>query len=103
MESTQNNLPSIMKFVQCQDKETLEHAVKECPLPPFNPDTEVLIKITTSGLNRAELLQARGLYPPPPGATDITGLECAGYLVDSESKVVTDKKVMALLPGGGHA
>ena len=97
-----SGLPETMKYVQCEDKVSLAHVIKEGPLPKFNPSTEVLIKITNSGLNRAELLQARGLYPPPPGATHITGLECAGYLIDSDSHVPTNQKVMALLPGGGH-
>lgn len=39
----------------------------------------------------------------PPGVTDIIGLECTGYLVDGETNTITDKKVMALLAGGGFA
>ena len=66
----------------------------EKPLPVCN-ENEVLIKVEYSALNRADLMQRTGNYPPPPGATDVLGLECSGYL-DS-------RKVMALLPGGGYA
>lgn len=56
-----------------------------------------------TAVNRADLLQSQGKYPPPRGVTNIIGLECAGYLVDPETNEVTDQKVMALLPGGGYA
>ena len=67
---------------------------------------EVLIKVAGAGLNRADLLQAKGLYPPPPGASPILGMEVAGEIVectadDSEFKV--GDKVCALVPGGGYA
>ncbi|HET7542177.1 MAG TPA: NAD(P)H-quinone oxidoreductase [Polyangiaceae bacterium] len=68
---------------------------------------EVAIEIHASALNRADLLQRRGLYPPPPGTTDILGLECAGVVSElgpgcSDSVQVGDR-VMVLLGGGGYA
>jgi NADPH2:quinone reductase len=57
---------------------------------------QVLIKVAGAGLNNADLLQARGAYPPPPGASEILGLEVSGTLESGE-------KVCALLPGGGYA
>ena len=67
---------------------------------------ELRIRVFASGVNRADLLQRQGLYPPPPGASKILGLECAGELVevaaDVEGWSVGDR-VMALLPGGGYA
>ncbi len=63
---------------------------------PVPGDGEVLIRIRASGVNGADLGQRAGRYPPPPGATDIPGLECAGETENGE-------RVMALLPGGGHA
>jgi putative PIG3 family NAD(P)H quinone oxidoreductase len=68
---------------------------------------ELAIDIHASALNRADLLQRRGLYPPPPGVTDILGLECAGvvqaYGPGCARKWPLGTRVMALLGGGGYA
>ena len=66
------------------------------------------IRIATraAGVNRGDLLQRQGLYPPPPGASEIIGLECAGEVVAVADDVAAWKpgdRVMALLPGGGYA
>lgn len=58
---------------------------------------EVLIRVHAAGVNRPDLLQRQGKYPPPPGITDIPGLEIAGEIVG------TGEKVCALLAGGGYA
>ncbi|XP_042357027.1 quinone oxidoreductase PIG3 [Plectropomus leopardus] len=68
---------------------------------------EILIKVHATALNRADLLQRRGRYPPPPGESDIIGLEVAGT-VDTLGPGVKggwrlDDRVMALLSGGGYA
>jgi putative PIG3 family NAD(P)H quinone oxidoreductase len=68
--------------------------------------SRVLVDVKATALNRADLLQRRGLYPPPPGASDILGLECAGVvcrLGAGVSSVKLGDRVMALLPGGGYA
>jgi len=67
---------------------------------------QVLIGIRATAINHADLLQRRGLYPPPPGASDILGLECAGVIEQCGADVVelaVGDRVMALLPGGGYA
>jgi NADPH:quinone reductase-like Zn-dependent oxidoreductase len=65
---------------------------------PEPRDGELLIRVHAAGINGADLAQRAGRYPPPPGApADIPGLECAGEVV------ATGERVMALLPGGGHA
>ena len=68
---------------------------------------ELAIDIHASALNRADLLQRRGLYPPPPGVTEILGLECAGvihaYGPGCVRKWPLGTRVMALLGGGGYA
>src|SRR5438094_7406788 len=77
----------------------------ERPLPEPGSG-EVLIKVAAAGVNRPDVMQRQGLYPPPPGAPDIPGLEIAGEIVALESDVHRWKvgdKVTALVPGGGYA
>lgn len=73
---------------------------------PSPAENELLVEIHATAVNRADLLQRRGLYPPPPGASEILGLECAGTVVQvgrEVSNYSTGDRVMALLPGGGYA
>ncbi len=65
--------------------------------PPAPARGEVLIRVAASGVNRADLSQIAGRYPPPPGEPDILGLEASGILDE------TGEPVCALLAGGGHA
>lgn len=66
---------------------------------------QVRIRVAAAGLNRADLLQRSGLYPPPPGASDILGLECAGVIseVGAGSSWQVGDRVCSLLAGGGMA
>jgi NADPH2:quinone reductase len=67
---------------------------------------EVLIKVAAAGLNRADLAQAMGRYPPPPGASEILGMEVSGEIVEAGDGVNGFRRgqnVCALLPGGGYA
>jgi len=67
---------------------------------------EVLIKVAGAGLNRADIMQAMGLYPPPPGASQTLGLEVSGVVAEVGADVTTWRegvKVCALLTGGGYA
>ena len=67
---------------------------------------EVLIQVSAAGINRADLLQAAGFYPPPPGASDIIGLEVSGTVIavgEGVSKWSVGQRVCALLAGGGYA
>lgn len=66
----------------------------------------IRIAVHAAGVNRADLLQRQGLYPPPPGASPVLGLECAGEVLEVGADVTTfapGDRVMALLPGGGYA
>jgi NADPH2:quinone reductase len=75
------------------------------PVPPL-AEGEVLVKVAAAGVNRPDVMQRQGLYPPPKGATDIPGLEIAGEVVALGSGVQRWKlgdKVMALVVGGGYA
>ncbi|HZA12214.1 NAD(P)H-quinone oxidoreductase [Mycobacterium sp.] len=67
---------------------------------------EVLIEVSAAGVNRADLLQAAGHYPPPPGASEILGMEVSGVIADVGANVTkwsAGQKVCALLAGGGYA
>jgi putative PIG3 family NAD(P)H quinone oxidoreductase len=79
--------------------------VVDLPRPEPGPG-EVLIRVAAAGLNRSDLLQRQGLYPPPPGVSDVLGLECSGDIV-AAGEGVTDlppgTHVCALLAGGGYA
>ena len=67
---------------------------------------EVLIRVAASGINRPDVLQRRGRYPPPPGASDIPGLEIAGTVEavgDGVTRWAPGDSVCALVAGGGYA
>ncbi len=75
------------------------------PVPVPGPD-EVLIRVAAAGVNRPDILQRRGLYPPPPGAPSIPGLEVAGTIVgvsEGVARELNGAAVCALIPGGGYA
>lgn len=87
----------MMKAVRIREfggPEVLE--IKEIPVPVAGLD-EVLIRVHAAGVNRPDLLQRIGKYPPPPGISDTPGLEVAGEIVG------TGEKVCALVAGGGYA
>src|SRR5881296_3930524 len=77
----------------------------EVPSPPLGP-ADLRIRVRATAVNRADLLQRQGLYPPPPSASPILGLECAGEVVEMGPEARgfrPGQGVMALLPGGGYA
>jgi putative PIG3 family NAD(P)H quinone oxidoreductase len=73
---------------------------------PVAGPSEVLVDVVASAVNRADLMQRQGFYPPPPGVTDVLGLECSGRISDL-GEYVTDwsvgDEVCCLLAGGGQA
>jgi len=80
-------------------------AVASVPVPALEAGC-IEIDVRACALNRADLLQRRGLYPPPPGASEILGLECAGVVRAAAPDVTSfarGDRVMALLAGGGYA
>ncbi len=79
--------------------------VGETPAPELGAG-DLRIRVAAAGVNRADLLQRQGHYPPPPGASPILGLECAGLVSEVGADVrgwSVGDRVMALLPGGGYA
>jgi putative PIG3 family NAD(P)H quinone oxidoreductase len=78
--------------------------IVERPVPRPGPG-EVLIHVAAAGVNRPDVLQKRGAYPPPPGAPDILGLEIAGKVIEAGegAEHLLGQKVCALVAGGGYA
>ncbi len=95
---------TMMAVVAPQPDGAEELALVERPVPRPGPG-EVLVKVAAAGINRPDILQRRGLYPPPPGAPDILGLEIAGEVVEGGEGVeeLAGQKVCALVAGGGYA
>lgn len=80
-------------------------AVTELPDPEPGPG-EVLVQVAATAVNRADLLQRQGFYPPPPGASEVIGLECSGTVAAVGEGVTgwaEGDRVCALLAGGGYA
>ena len=76
----------------------------ERPVPQPGPG-EVLVKVAAAGVNRPDVLQRRGMYPPPPGAPDVLGLEVAGAVAAAGQggESLLGEKIGALVAGGGYA
>ncbi len=101
-----NGLPHTMVAVEIAEwggPEVLQSVTRPCPRPGHG---EVLIRVGAAGVNRADIFQRLGKYPPPPGVSDIPGLEVAGEIAAVGSGVADWKpgdRVCALVAGGGYA
>lgn len=93
-----------MKAVQIINSGQDAHLdVGEADTPEIK-DGHILIKVAAAGLNRADILQRKGMYPPPPGASEILGLEVSGTVAQTKSDLWSEgDQVCALLSGGGYA
>ncbi|MGO9935814.1 MAG: NAD(P)H-quinone oxidoreductase [Steroidobacteraceae bacterium] len=83
--------------------EQLRSSVRPIPHPG---EGEVLVKVAAAGVNRPDVMQRQGRYPPPPGASDLPGMEIAGQIVALGPKVTglsVGDEITSLLPGGGYA
>lgn len=98
--------PKTMRCIEIErpgGPEMLRAATRPAPSPGLH---EVLIEVAAAGVNRPDLLQRMGLYPPPPGASDLPGLEAAGTVAatgPAVTRVKAGDRVCALLTGGGYA
>ena len=96
----------MMRFIKVRPQgKSYQLYISEGPRPEPNAH-EVLIDVEAAGVNRADILQARGFYPPPKNASPILGLECSGVvskLGQGVKKFKVGDKVMALLPGGAYS
>lgn len=99
-------IPETMAAIEIESPggpEVLKPATRPTPTPGPN---DVLIRVAAAGVNRPDVLQRKGLYPPPPGASDLPGLEVAGEIAALGAEVADwtiGDAVCALLPGGGYA
>src|SRR5712691_9496272 len=99
-------LPSRMTAIAIRAPGGPEMLVPEQRPVPAPGEGEILVKVAAAGVNRPDVMQRQGLYPPPKGATDIPGLEIAGEVVALGAGIKRWKpgdKVMALVVGGGYA
>jgi NADPH2:quinone reductase len=99
-------LPTRMTAVSIKAPGGPEVLVPEQRTVPIPGDGEILVKVQAAGVNRPDVMQRQGLYPPPAGAPDTPGLEIAGEIVALGSGVKrwkTGDRVMALVIGGGYA
>jgi putative PIG3 family NAD(P)H quinone oxidoreductase len=90
-------------FAQPGDESVLR--LGEVSAPVLGPEG-LRIRVRATAVNRADLLQRQGFYPPPPGASPILGLECAGEVIEVGARVrgwKRGERAMALVPGGGYA
>jgi len=98
-----NQTMQVVEISEPGGAEVLVIGTRQIPDPK---DHEVLIKVESAGLNRADVMQRNGNYPPPPGASDILGLEVSGTVAKVGSEVSdysVGDEVCALLAGGGYA
>ena len=100
------DIPATMTAIEIREPgppQVLQPAQR--PVPQVGPD-DVLIRVVAAGVNRPDVLQRKGHYPPPPGTTDIPGLEVAGEVVRAGANVTEPRvgaQVCALVAGGGYA
>ncbi len=99
-------LPAEMTFIRIDRPGPPEVLVPDRMPIPAPGAGEVLIKVAAAGINRPDVLQRQGGYPPPPGATDVPGLEVAGEVAavgDGVTRWQLGDRVMALVSSGGYA
>jgi putative PIG3 family NAD(P)H quinone oxidoreductase len=104
--TTSGDVPQTMTVVEVEHPGGPEVLVSGTrPVPQPAPGT-VLVRVAAAGVNRPDLLQRQGKYPPPPGASDVIGLEVAGTIVargDDAGEWQVEDQVCALVAGGGYA
>ena len=102
----ESSLPQSMTAIAIREPGGPDVLVAREQPVPIPSEGEILVKVAAAGVNRPDILQRQGHYPPPKGATEIPGLEIAGEVVGIGPGVTRwqiDDKVMALVVGGGYA
>src|SRR6516164_5472092 len=99
-------LPKSMTFIAIREAGGPDMLVPREQAVPTPGEGEILVKVAAAGVNRPDVMQRKGLYPPPPGVTDIPGLEIAGTVAARGPAVERWRlgdEVTALVSGGGYA
>ncbi len=99
-------IPEQMSVVEIKEFGDADQLVPSSRPVPTPSESEVLIKVAYAGVNRPDVIQRRGLYPPPPGESDIPGLEVSGTIVKMGTGITSfnlGDTVTALVGGGGYA
>ncbi len=98
-------IPAMMQAIVVQNAGKDSQLCSEPRSVPQPGADQLLVKVAAAGINRADLMQRRGIYPPPAGDSDILGLEVAGVVVaaGAQHKSWLGKAVFGLVPGGGYA
>ncbi len=100
------SLPKQMRCIEIAKHGSADNLVIAHRSLPELGDDEVLIKVAAAGINRPDIFQRKGLYPPPAGASDILGLEVAGEIIavgNRQTRWNVGQQVCALLTGGGYS
>ncbi len=101
-----SNLPHDMSVIEIAEPGGPEQLISGRRPMPVPGEGEVLVRVAAAGVNRPDVMQRQGRYPPPPGASDIPGLEISGEVValgPHASGVAIGDRITALVPGGGYA
>ncbi len=105
-QNTFGEIPEQMAVIEIKEYGDADQLVSAQRTVPTPTEDEVLIKVSYAGVNRPDVIQRKGLYPPPPGESDIPGLEVSGTIVKLGAQVteyVLGDQVIALVGGGGYA
>ena len=97
-------MPTTMKAIVVEGGKGGPEALKLGDVPrPIPGPGQILIEVKAAGVNRPDIIQRLGFYPPPPGSPDTLGLEVAGTVLESVGRWTAGDQVVALLGGGGYA
>jgi len=100
------HIPESMNYIHIEKHGEPDVLMLSSKLVPNPGPNEVLIRVAAAGVNRPDIMQRKGLYPPPPGATDVPGLEVSGTVVKkgiNVNELKVGSQVCALVPCGGYA
>jgi NADPH2:quinone reductase len=101
---TETLAPEMMTAIAIEGGKGPAEALKAVQIPRPEPkDGQILIKVRAAGINRPDIIQRMGFYPPPPGSPETMGLEVAGEVVVGAGRWKAGDRVCALLGGGGYA
>src|SRR5437764_10361406 len=101
-----STLPSQMTAIAIREPGGPDVLVPQTRPVPAAGTGEVLVRVAAAGVNRPDVMQRQGLYPPPPGASEIPGLEIAGRVValgNGATRFKPGDEITALVAGGGYA